>query len=286
MNKVIYGALGILLIACSGWFMFSATDELTVATPTIDDATEFASQELSVVETNTKNVESDFVFDSERLHDLSYENDAELVEFAKSFGRSPACLIEIVRHQVEGGVFDVSLCPQNRDTSMDQMVILPGEFETKCSYQYGREFCQRVKVGDHPYEAYSDDELRSLAQSSPEAAVILARRQPDAASSEVYYEQAVALSGRPGPLEEWMLQRNLGGLIRHDGALDVDNAIIGYEIYLTTDRFGYGSSAMVEYERSLLEVGVDLEPIRERAAARYSRLTATRNAMLGRDWND
>jgi len=118
----------------------------------------------------------------------------------------------------------------------DAMIVIPGQYETVCRTYGAHEYSHRVKVADHPYENYSDKELYALANSSPEAAIILARRVPNNIESEKYYEIAMALSGRPGPLEEWMMHRNLGGLVRHNGVLDIDKAILGYEVYLTTSR--------------------------------------------------
>ena len=260
-----------------------------------DDESEFSTvasdsgqavwKEPDIVNSLAQAVSSEFEFDGSRLYDISYEIDPALTAFAKSIGKSPACVIQLVKLQVEKSDVALDSCSLDRDTSADAMVVVPGSYETVCKMQGGREYCRRVKVGDHPYEKYSDDQLRSLAESSPEAAVILARRLPDDEQSESYYEKAVALSGRPGPLEEWMLHRNLGGLVHVDGVLDVDKAILGYEIYLTTNRLGgYGASALPEYERVLLDANIDLAPVKDRAERRFARLTDARQAIVGTQW--
>jgi hypothetical protein len=229
-------------------------------------------------------VETGFKFDSDRLYDISYEVAPDLVAFAASIGKTPACLIEIVKREIDGITPPESQCRGNAPSLTDEKVILPGTYETDCRIMRGQETCRRVKVADHPYEKYSDDELRALAYTSAEAAIILARRIPDDALSEQHYEQAVVLSGRPGPLEEWMLQRNLGGLVQIGGVLDMNKAKLGYEIYLTTAQLGYGNDAAAEYERILKDANVDLGPIQRRADARFARLTNARRAIVSGGW--
>lgn len=232
----------------------------------------------------TDAVESEFQFDAGRLYDLSYETDSGLVAFAESIGKTPACLIDLVKRQVEGSAEAPLRCADRPSGHASNKVVTPGTYETVCRNMGAQEVCRRVKVADHPYERYSDAELRSLAETSPEAAVILARRSQDEGEAEAYYERAVALSGKPGPLEEWMLHRNLGGLVHIGGSLDVDKAKLGYEIYLTTSRLGYGADAAAEYERMLVEANIDLAPIQARANERFERLTDTREALVATGW--
>ncbi len=230
-------------------------------------------------------VESEFELDAGRLYDIGYESDPALVEFSQSIGKSPGCVLEMAKRVVDQVEPDLSRCRGESDSnSFDDLVLLPGTYESVCRMQQGQEICRRMKVADHPYERYSDDELRSLALSSPEASIILARRLEDDAASERYYERAVALSGRPGPLAEWMLQRNLGGLVRHDGVLDIDKAALGYEIYLTTSRLGYGADAVAEFERVLSEEGVDVRAIQKKAADRFQRITDLRSSLVSDAW--
>ena len=231
-------------------------------------------------------VSEDFRLDIGRLYDLSYETDPALMDFASSINKSPACVVDIAKRVVENDPTVNVRCENNKVAGNSSKVLLPGDYESVCRYIDSHEYCRKVKVADHPYEEYSDEELLSLVTSSPEAAVILARRVVDASESRIFYEHAVALSGRPGPLEEWMLHRNTGGLIRMNGELDVERAIVGYEIYLTTARLNYGSDALREYERILIEQGIDLEPIKQRAAVTYEELTDLRKTLVGMNWED
>ena len=250
----------------------------------MDRSTPDVWSEPEVLNSLTDAVESEFQFDGSRLYDLSYEADPDLVAFANSIGKTPACLVDLVKRQVEGSAEAPLRCTDMPPGHASNKVVIPGTYEMVCRNMGAHEVCRRVKVADHPYEQYSDAELRSLAQTSPEAAVILARRSQDDSEAEAYYERAVALSGKPGPLVEWMLHRNLGGLVRIGGALDVDKATLGYEIYLTTSRLGYGADAAAEYERILVEANIDLAPVRARANERFERLTDAREALVAAAW--
>ncbi len=228
--------------------------------------------------------EPEFQFDTSRLYDASYETDPGLVAFSKSIGRTPACLVDIVKRQVEGSSEPPARCRSEAEPHSDELFVNPGTYESVCRFLGTYEVCRVVKVADHPYEQYSVAELRSLAETSPEAAVILARRSPDASEAEIYYERAVALSGKPGPLMEWMSRRSVGGMVHVGGVLDVDKAKLGYEIYLTASRLGHGADIAAKYEQALVEAGVDLSPVQLRAGERFERLTDLRQALVARDW--
>lgn len=274
-------ALVILAVLASGNRPATAPAGLDAAS---DESPPDVWSEPEVLNSLTDGVDSEFRFDTGRLYDVAYEADPALIAFATSIGKTPACLIDIVRMQVEGSTEPPARCEYKAPSHASDQVVIPGAYETVCRTIGTQEICRRVKVADHPYEQYSDGELRSLAETSPEAAVILARRSPDDSEAEAYYERAVALSGKPGPLEEWMLHRNLGGLVHIDGSLDVGKAKMGYEIYLTTSRLGYGVEAVAEYERVLIEAEIDLAPIRSRANERFERLTETREAIVATGW--
>ena len=203
-----------------------------------------------------KSAEDDnFRFDMDRLYDLSYEVDPELVEFASSIDVVPSCLIRFIKAQKEKQ--PGPHCGRVQTADHSAHMLIPGVYETFCYSVGSDEVCRRVKTSDHPYESYSDAELIALSESSPEAAVILARRVSDPQESAEFYEKAVVLSGKPGPLEEWMYQKDKGGLEWRNGLLDVEKAKVGYGVYAITSRLGYGEKALQEYKHALVEAGVD-----------------------------
>lgn len=256
------------------------------ATPFDDQVTsESVWSNPDIANSLTNDIDTDFKIDINRLYDLAYENDQRLADFARSINKSPACVIAIAKLHIDNLDTIRSSCKNSDPSTLNEsFVVLPGTYETVCRTLGGDEVCRRVKVADHPYEKYSSDELGALATTSPEAAIILARRLEDDDSSERLYEQAVALSGRPGPLEEWMLHRNVGGLVYVNGQLDVEKAIVGLEIYLTTARLGYAEDAVAEYVRVLRSENVDIDEIQQRADARFSRISATRKSLLAEEW--
>ena len=82
------------------------------------------------------------------------------------------------------------------------------------------------------------------------------------------YERAVVLSGKPGPLLDYMVYTNTVGLERTDGVLDVERAKVGYEMTLTMAKFRDAEDEIIFYEEALTEAGIDLAPMRAKADAR------------------
>lgn len=229
----------------------------------------------------------DFRFDLSRLYDLSYQTDAGLVAFAEQNDITVECVIAGIKEQLHGTVApDLCNFSASAVRAADAHKVSIGVYEYRCVEANGQQNCRTVKAVPHPYEAYTDEELESLALSVPEAAVILARRSEDDSVSSGYYEQAVALSGKAGPLEEWMIHRDLGGLETINGELNVEKASLGYEIYLTTSALGYGSDILSEYEEKLTAAGIDLAPIQEKAQLRLTRINELRTSLVGRPWGD
>jgi hypothetical protein len=218
-----------------------------------------------------------FKFDMDRLYDISYEVDPDLVEFASSIDVIPSCLIRVIKAQEEQQ--PAPHCGRVQKADYSVHMLLPGVYETFCYSVDSDEFCRRVKTADHPYESYSDAELMTLSESSPEAAIILARRASDTEASARLYERAVALSGRPGPLEEWMYQKNTGGLEWRNGVLDVDKAKVGYGVYAITGRLGYGESALQKYRSILLQAGVDVDALDAEADEKFASLSELRKDL-------
>ena len=223
-----------------------------------------------------------FKFDMDRLYDIAYEADPELVGFANSIDVTPSCLIRYIKAQEEQQ--PVPHCGRVQAVDYSVHMLLPGVYETFCYTVDGDEVCRRVKTGDHPYEVYSDGELAALAESSPEAAIILARRIIDTEASARLYERAVALSGRPGPLEEWMYRKDTGGLEWRNGVLNVDKAKVGYGVYAITQRLGYGESTLQEYRDILFRAGVDVDALDAEAEERFATLSQLRQDLTARTW--
>jgi len=227
-----------------------------------------------------------FAFDFTRLSDPAYETDPDLVRWAAGYGLTTPCLLAQVRlrtaREPVGDACDIASWIARHD----RLYVLPGTYEEVCRPQGAEVICRTERVAAHPFETFGNHELESLALSFPEAAVLLARRSNDPAVSERYYEQAVALSGRPGPLLEWMGQTGLGGLEFRGGHLDVGKATLGYEIYLVMTAFDHGAHAADGYADALIDAGVELAPIRQRASERLERLHRLRMSLLGSGWEE
>lgn len=223
-----------------------------------------------------------FKFDMDRLYDISYEVDPELVEFASSIDVTPSCLIGFIKAQIEKQ--PVPHCGRVETADYSAYMLLPGVYETFCYSVDSDEVCRRVKTADHPYESYSDAELTTLSESSPEAAVILARRISDPQESVAFYEKAVVLSGKPGPLEEWMYQKDTGALQWRNGILDVEKAKVGYGVYAITSRLGYGERALQEYKHALVQAGVDTDKLDYEAQVKFASLSELRIELTTKGW--
>lgn len=229
---------------------------------------------------------SEWVVDLSRLGDPAYETDVDLVRLANGYGLTASCLLAQVRLRTAGSPVRDACDAARWVARHDGLHVLPGTYEDVCRLRGAQVVCRPEKVAAHPFEQFENHELESLALSSPEAAVVLARRLPDPAAAERYYEQAVALSGRPGPLLEWMTRTGTGGLEFYGDQLDVGKAMLGYEIYLVMTAFEHGRQAADDYAGMLAGAGVDLEPIRQRAGERLERLRRLRLSLLGSDWEE
>jgi len=143
----------------------------------------------------------------------------------------------------------------------------------------------QLPASDHAYSVYSDDELRAMSVSDPDAAVLLARRTDNDDAAELLYERAVALSGSPDPLFEWLFNRHSRAGARTGGELEsLESTETAYEIALTTSKIVDWPDGVQRYANELLAEGVDLAPIKQRADRRFDRLTRERQALLGEGW--
>lgn len=194
-----------------------------------------------------------FSIDSSRLYDLAYLNDPDLLAYARTQNFSAECIVAREKRRLDGVEVPKGVCAH----AYTSMMVNPNKDD---------------------FEAFSDQELQSLAETDASAAVILGRRVNDRDRSEYWYEVAVALSGKPGPLEEWISGRD-------QGLTEAEYNALRYEVYLAAAAIGgYGIDALPTLEVELSEAGVPLEPIRQRANERLRRLTAMRMSLVGRGW--
>ena len=202
-----------------------------------------------------------FELDFGRLYDRGYAADPGVRALADAYGIAPECLLALARYRIDQVPLDPGICPKPGDNVESAALRIPE---------------------DHPYHQYTEQELRSLAQMSPEAAVILARRLDSADEAREMYERAVALSGTSGPLLEWMADRNTGGLYHDYGRLNLDAAKVGYEIFLIAAALDGRQDPILEtYEAELRKEGVDLAQIQARAVRKVQDLDALREQLTG-----
>jgi hypothetical protein len=240
----------------------------------------------SADETPAENSAANFEFDANRLYDPSYENDPALIELAARQGISPACLIARVKSAIDQ-VPATEACANEEsryDYSAHKLSIWAEEIV--CEELNGHELCRTVRKIEHPYDDFSDAELRYLADSSAEASFLLAKRLGWDDEAESLFEQAVALSGKSGPLVQILILKDAVGISRTNGDLDVPRAMTTYEVSLVMNWLGWPDDSLLRAaEASLVGDGHDLRAIKQRAEKRYDRITQRRLELLGYDWD-
>jgi hypothetical protein len=206
------------------------------------------------------------IVDTSRLYDRTFENDPQIQRLARKTGVPAGCLIASWKMALYQEEIPDGVCAGNLTSSVH--------------------FIDAER--DHPYNQYSNEQLRALAaQSSPEAAIILARREANVQESKQLYEQAVVLAGTGTPLVEWMTTHDTGGMIHEGDQLDVKRAKVGYEVYLVVHAIEAEPETAITveaYREELLAAGVDVEPIERRAAEYFEQLTAQRHAISNSGW--
>lgn len=207
-------------------------------------------QLASVAESN----DDSFVVDRERLYDVSYLVDPLLIAHATANNVTAECLLARAKKRRDGVEIARGVCRR-----LDAVHFL------------------NPKTGD--YASLSNDELASLALADASAAVVMGRRLNNRVLSERWFELAVALSGKAGPLQEWVAN--------HDDDLGRRERLeLQYEVYLTTAALGFDTGAAEVARERLTSEGVDLAPIYERANARLERLSGLRQTYVGKPWGE
>jgi hypothetical protein len=250
-------ALLIVAMAVVAVALLSDPEPQAVTTPQMSTMQEEQKQEE--LQRSTQ-VDQLWGLDPNRLFDRGYENDPQVQAIAERLNVSPGCVIDQFKVQVHDTEPTQGACPR---------MSLSGGGPAK-----------QVDPGvDHPYQQYSNSELEQLANSSAEAAVILARRLQNDKESEKFYERATVLSGSPEPLMEWMITRDTGGLEYENNRLNVEKAQEGYETYLVAAAFGLSDKEVLTYREKLVEADVDLARAEAEAAERVEKLMAQRSAI-------
>lgn len=139
----------------------------------------------------------------------------------------------------------------------------------------------------HHYFEYANEALEQLALADPIAAQVLGHRNlyedPDA--SEAYFLRAAALSGKPGPIIDYL--GLYGGLLGEPGSdklLNEEAALRGYTLAIAVNRIGYPLLISRHYRRALEDHGVSEARI---AAAEVEtnqileQMEQTRTALIG-----
>ncbi len=147
------------------------------------------------------------------------------------------------------------------------------------------QFCNEESI--HEYFSYSTQALKQLAVADAAAAEVLGFRLllENPALSESYVIRAAALSGKPGPLVEYLL-------LRQDFATDpgtrqlrdVDAALHGLTIATVVDRIGYPLLLADSYVSTLREFGVsdeDISAAREASEEILAAMAETRTQVFG-----
>ena len=228
----------------------------------------------------------DFNFDIDRLYDPAYEVDPALVEFADSHGISPTCLIARVKAHMDQLPLPKECVDELLQDNYAAHRLGIQTHDYVCDEVDDVQNCRMVRVREHPYDEFSDTELRYLADSSAEASYLLAVRLGWDEEAGHFYEQAVALSGKSGPLHRFLMMENASGITYTNGELQVAKAKITYEVLLVMDWLGWpGDKYLRDVEEALVSDGHDIEPIRRLAEARYNRISWRRMELLGRGWD-
>ena len=205
-----------------------------------------------------------FELDRDRLFDRGYENDPELQAFAKAHDTPPACIIALAKYKLHGIPVEPGVCPNPYEASLKpaEGPVLPGPRDP------------------HPYDQYPDASLKAMAEYDPAAALIFARRVENDQVSLRYYERALVLTGNPQPLVEWLNYRTAGENFSTNETIDVDQAKVGYKIYLVTSAFGLGKGVAEDYEERLVGAGVDIDAVKAEAEEITERIKKERNSLF------
>lgn len=258
--------VSLLALVGIGLWTFRSSDELASPKPSesVQDVPPNTRAKANESEDRVKLEGDSFELDRDRLFDRGYENDPELQAFAEAHDTPPACIIALAKHKFHGIPMEDGACPDPYQASLKaaEGPALPGPSDP------------------HPYEQYSDASLKAMAEYDPAAALIYARRVENDQVSLHYYERALVLTGNPQPLVEWLNYRTPGENFSANESIDVDQARVGYRIYLVTSAFGLGEGVAEDYEDRLVTAGVDVDAVRAEAEEITERIKKERNSLF------
>lgn len=208
-----------------------------------------------------------FEIDPDRLlNDRSYENDPGIQEVARILDLSPACVIASAKYKLYKTQVPEGVCPtQEYKATSSVTEVIPGPNDS------------------HPYDNFSIEKLKTMSEYDPAAAIVLARKVEGNQESLRYYEKALILTGNPMPLIEWLNYRTPGEKLAPGELVDVEQAKLGFKIYLVVGAFdaGQGGEGVAEsYQERLTSVGVNLEPTKKEAAEIIARIKKERNILF------
>ncbi|MGH8194918.1 MAG: hypothetical protein ACREQ8_11030 [Woeseiaceae bacterium] len=199
------------------------------------------------------------------LNERGYQNDPAVKYHAEMAQMTPYCFVETLKAHVNNDPMPEG-CPTGPIVDEEE----------------GGRPDRMVVPDDNPYTEWSNAQLESAAVSDAVAAVMLARRMEDNAEARRWFERAVALTGDPGPLLEWMWNRETGGIYSENGVTDLAKLKFGYKIWLIAAEIeGQPSEALEVFEEELVAHHVDLREIKAQATAEAHNLLELRQQLTG-----
>jgi len=239
-------------VAIAGWFAHDSTFPVLGQSEAVTgEEVESAASVDTAASPNEPAEESDTFFevDRERLYDVSYLTDPHLIAYAESIDRTAECVLAASREKVSA------------DTSDDPACFSVSQAQ------------HRIDFTVYGLSDMTDDQLLALAESDPNANLVLARRHsndPEIANNHI--ERAMALSGKAGPVQ--MLQAT-------DNIPRMAHAL---EVLVTSKELGRQIDPMIlaTFRHGLTD---DLQVLaEERAYQRADRIKRLRKDLVGKPW--
>ena len=246
-NTVTLTLLAFAMLAVGYWY--STSEQAPITDPPIADIDE-PPKSIPVPRLITEQQQSStFEIDRERLYDLSYLADPDLIAFAEAHDVSAECIVKVERGEA---------------TMSDRPV------------------CERISIAAHTLDSAAElanltlEQLLPLAQTDAQAAALVSQAYyylGEFDKQEQYVERAVALSGKAN---------TLFGLLGVDRGVDSD--VLEYELLLIAEALG----RKTQPEHRFMAIhGLSPQQVieaQQRAEARLQRLTEMRQELVGKPW--